>query len=810
MIADAPVTMPPGEIPPGQPIESIEPLEAYEVLAQQTGMSPEDAKRALEESDRGKAQEDQWREEDERKRPRTTEDLRAEALGNVFGKGSPFGAYGEEAANTLFELGKTKDRIADFSNKMYEADQVKLEYANQAAAEALKGKIAERKYKKAQMHIAEDHQAAHKKAYDEYYGAQGRITRWEAKADDIIEKIGVTSREMGERGAWQEISDSFTWKNTLKAVGAVAALGANIFGRMALGSENVPNFAMPLIMNAIESDMRNDENKARDARLKGSEFISLGQTLSSIYDNKALSIEGYHKVGLAAAKAKMQWTKSRLPGTPDGIQRKKYLEMLEAEIAAEQAQGAIKRQKIAQDALLKTVQEYRNVGQAQRAADSAITARGQSQLNALTVLNSLTAEKKPDSQFDGTDRRELDAEKKFLSKARQIRNVAIRLLKAAKGDYGDIENFLTMKFKGLINRFRDNNPQGSQPHQDAVLLNSLLEEQVVSFGKSFEQRLTNEDFARYHEMLGTLENTSLINVLQRQQEAIYSARESFLTRMARAKKTADWDIYYTDFQVGLGVDDIDGSLDRFVESIKMREELGSTAALNRLDVGITPVQLVFDLAKGNVSPMEARQLSDRINQSVQGNFRSDYERVREVAERERADREARARETPVPGPGTSAAIRTSPTTEKPFKDENVGRYGQILTTMEITSSYGKRKHPVTKKWTDHLGTDFKADPGTPVSVPAAAEITEVGYDKYNGNFIRFIDAHGIEWTYSHLDKVGVQRGDRIASGVVIGATGQTGRVSGPHLHVQAKLVKTGKTIDPAPLFAMYMEKKKRK
>jgi hypothetical protein len=101
----------------------------------------------------------------------------------------------------------------------------------------------------------------------------------------------------------------------------------------------------------------------------------------------------------------------------------------------------------------------------------------------------------------------------------------------------------------------------------------------------------------------------------------------------------------------------------------------------------------------------------------------------------------------------------------------------------------------------HLGLDIGLDAGTPVRAAASGTVVWAGYGLlYNSeNYID--DPYGISVAirhdfgydgerlfsvYAHLRSVSVEKGDRVASGDVIGASGSTGLSTGPHLHFEVR------------------------
>jgi murein DD-endopeptidase MepM/ murein hydrolase activator NlpD len=86
----------------------------------------------------------------------------------------------------------------------------------------------------------------------------------------------------------------------------------------------------------------------------------------------------------------------------------------------------------------------------------------------------------------------------------------------------------------------------------------------------------------------------------------------------------------------------------------------------------------------------------------------------------------------------------------------------------------------------HTGVDLSADQGTPVLAAGLGTVVFAGWNQYGyGNTI--VIAHGTTFTlYGHLSSIGVRCGQDVGQGQTIGAVGNTGRSSGPHLHFEIR------------------------
>ena len=118
----------------------------------------------------------------------------------------------------------------------------------------------------------------------------------------------------------------------------------------------------------------------------------------------------------------------------------------------------------------------------------------------------------------------------------------------------------------------------------------------------------------------------------------------------------------------------------------------------------------------------------------------------------------------------------------------------------VTSKYGKRKHPVTKKWRFHHGIDLAGTWQENIRVSADGVVTFAGYHGSFGKVIRIRHNYGIRTTYGHLAKILVKKGQIVSEGQVIGKMGRTGRVDGAHLHYEISV--NGKSEDPAIYFSI--------
>jgi len=122
--------------------------------------------------------------------------------------------------------------------------------------------------------------------------------------------------------------------------------------------------------------------------------------------------------------------------------------------------------------------------------------------------------------------------------------------------------------------------------------------------------------------------------------------------------------------------------------------------------------------------------------------------------------------------------------------------GRPIAIERVTSPFGWRTHPVFGDRRFHKGVDFGAPAGTAVLAAAEGRIADAGWRGNYGLYVRIDHGGGIETTYAHLSRLapGVAAGRRIRKGQRIGAVGQTGIATGPHLYFE--VLADGRHIDP--------------
>jgi murein DD-endopeptidase MepM/ murein hydrolase activator NlpD len=105
----------------------------------------------------------------------------------------------------------------------------------------------------------------------------------------------------------------------------------------------------------------------------------------------------------------------------------------------------------------------------------------------------------------------------------------------------------------------------------------------------------------------------------------------------------------------------------------------------------------------------------------------------------------------------------------------------------VTSDFGQRVDPYTADRVMHAGLDIAGPHGKEVYTPADGIVVYAGMEGGYGNVIVVDHGYGIKTRYGHLSRILVKPGESVKRGVQIGAIGNTGRSTGPHLHYEVRV-----------------------
>ncbi len=112
----------------------------------------------------------------------------------------------------------------------------------------------------------------------------------------------------------------------------------------------------------------------------------------------------------------------------------------------------------------------------------------------------------------------------------------------------------------------------------------------------------------------------------------------------------------------------------------------------------------------------------------------------------------------------------------------------VKANFRYTSGFGPRWGRL------HAGTDFAGPIGTPIYATADGVISHAGWSSGYGRLIKIRHDFGIETRYAHLNSMDVRVGQRVSRGERIGAMGNSGRSTGPHLHYEVRV--NGNPVNP--------------
>ena len=120
-----------------------------------------------------------------------------------------------------------------------------------------------------------------------------------------------------------------------------------------------------------------------------------------------------------------------------------------------------------------------------------------------------------------------------------------------------------------------------------------------------------------------------------------------------------------------------------------------------------------------------------------------------------------------------------------------------LSYRRITSGFSvRRMHPILKIARPHLGVDYAAPAGTPVSTVGDGTVVFAGRKGPNGNLVIVRHPNGYTTSYGHLARIarGIRQGAAVRQGDVIGTVGATGLATGPHLDYRIR--RNGRFLNP--------------
>lgn len=111
----------------------------------------------------------------------------------------------------------------------------------------------------------------------------------------------------------------------------------------------------------------------------------------------------------------------------------------------------------------------------------------------------------------------------------------------------------------------------------------------------------------------------------------------------------------------------------------------------------------------------------------------------------------------------------------------------LQNTTTITSGFGRRYHPILKKYSTHTGIDIGGKYGESILAANKGTVIIAGWQDAYGYTVVIDHGGGITTLYGHCSKLLVKVGDEVKAGQVIAKVGSTGWSTGPHLHFEVRV-----------------------
>jgi murein DD-endopeptidase MepM/ murein hydrolase activator NlpD len=127
----------------------------------------------------------------------------------------------------------------------------------------------------------------------------------------------------------------------------------------------------------------------------------------------------------------------------------------------------------------------------------------------------------------------------------------------------------------------------------------------------------------------------------------------------------------------------------------------------------------------------------------------------------------------------------------------------VHNVQAVTSSFGSRRVYNGIQSSAHTGLDFKAPKGTPIYAASRGRVALAKNLFFTGNTVILDHGYGVLTLYAHMSKLKVKKGQMVEGGHLLGLSGMTGRVTGPHLHWMAIIHK--QKVNPIGLTQGFMK-----
>ncbi|MFV2060539.1 MAG: peptidoglycan DD-metalloendopeptidase family protein [Gammaproteobacteria bacterium] len=144
------------------------------------------------------------------------------------------------------------------------------------------------------------------------------------------------------------------------------------------------------------------------------------------------------------------------------------------------------------------------------------------------------------------------------------------------------------------------------------------------------------------------------------------------------------------------------------------------------------------------------------------------------------------------------AINDKKISQKSFKtwieNNNIKMNFIMPVDGRVSGRFGLKRYFNNKPRKPHSGIDIAAPTGTGIKSPADGTVIATGNFYFNGNVVFVDHGQGLVTMFCHMNKINVTENQKLKTGDIIGEVGETGRVTGAHLHFSVSLNNT--RIDP--------------
>ena len=700
------------------------------------------------------------------------------------GGGGNFGAVGgKEGENLVTDLitsdqhdfrgsaaedvSKLYKRFSDVNTEQfedyekYQAAHKKLtdensKYQHLRAAKAFKVQEAQAHLDNRKIAVTKTHQEQEKALHDFYFRKEavgdqpkGVFYRMQDLVDDQIKNLQKVQQvdlwDFSDEDSWLGVN----WKKTALAVAGLAAMGGQI--GLSVGLKGMPNFVGPLLMKAIDADVTAQKNNIAEARLRAAGVGSLFGTLMDGYGKARDAFEHAKKGGYQVAVAMLEQAKN-MPLTTD---QKTGIDMILQEIKMHDSQQAMKVRQGIISGISDEVGVAVDLKMKSQSLQNLETQEDATKINGYLAMmghHSKMAGQAPELTAD--ERKKIDGGFEAIDGIRDVKRMAVDLL--SEDGLGDIERLAYLTIKDFRKQFSDN---------DDVInkLNNLIKSQdalAYQLARASDPRVSNMDFESWKKISGNIEEESVFSFITGLYNIEYAVKQATLSRLTGVYGTKGFDQYAPRMRVSFGQDE-DAVMQNFVNSAMAREQASavppgqqataqqSEAALKRLNVGMNAVRVA-----------QYPELDQMIYKQFLSSQLSNKPAQKAVQVQGKTPAQRRANQTAFASP--------------------------VKGSITVTSLQGERSlDGVTRQ---HGGIDIRAGVGDPVYTTTDGIVVAVIEGKTGwGNYVQIQDPNGNLHLYAHGSNVDFfKKGEKVYAGQQIMAAGESGSVTGPHLHYEVK------------------------